>query len=139
VGLRIIDVSDPLNATELGFYDEDCAAAFEVKLVENLAYLACSNGLHIVDVSDPAAPVRVAHAEAEDLLDVRTSLEVRGDRAWFGNPAGIIELDVSDPANPSELAVTETGFYGPINLRAIEDDRLLGMFGIAGVHVFERT
>jgi hypothetical protein len=137
VGLRIIDVSDPAHATELGFYDEDCAAAFEVKLVENLAYLACSNGLHIVDVSDPAAPVRVAHAEAEDLLDVRTSLEVRGDRAWFGNPAGIVEFDLSDPASPQELAVTETGFYGPINLRAIDDERLLGLSGIAGVHVFE--
>jgi hypothetical protein len=137
VGLRIIDVSDPVNAMEFGFYDEDCAAAFEVKLVDNLAYLACSNGLHIVDVSDPAAPVRVAHAETEDLLDVRTSLEVRGDRAWFGNAAGIVELDVSDPANPEELAVTETGFYGPINLRAIDDDRLLGLSGIAGVHVFE--
>ena len=123
VGLRIIDASDPLNAVELGFYDEDCASAFEVKFVDDLAYLACSNGLHIVNVSDPAAPVRVGYAEAEDLNDVRTSLEIRGDRAWYGNPAGIIELDISDPANPSELATTEIGFYGPINLRAIDDPR----------------
>ena len=137
VGLRIVDVSDATNATELGFYDEDCPAAFEVKLVGDLAYLACSNGLHIVDVSDPAAPARVGYAAAADLLDVRTSLEVRGDRAWYGSPAGILELDISDPANPVELAETETGFYGPINLRAIDDDRLLGMFGITGVHVFE--
>jgi hypothetical protein len=136
VGLRLIDVSDPLNAVEAGFYDADCAEAFEVKLIEELAYLACSNGLHIVDISDPAAPVRVGRAETEALNDVRTSLEVRGDRAWYGNPAGIVELDVSDPANPEELEVTETGFFGPINLRAIGDDRLLGMFGIAGIHVF---
>ena len=54
-------------------------------------------------------------------------------------PAGIVELDVSDPENPSELEATETGFYGPINLRAIEDDRLLGIFGITGIHVFEAT
>ena len=139
VGLRIIDVSDPSAAVELGFYDQDCAAAFEVKLVEDLAYLACSNGLHVVDISDPAVPARIAHAEVEDLLDVRTSVEVRGDRAWFGNPAGIVELDVSDPENPSELEATETGFYGPINLRAIGDDRLLGIFGITGIHVFEAT
>ena len=139
VGLRIIDASDPLNAAELGFYDEDCASAFEVKLVDNLAYLACSNGLHIVNVSDPAAPVRVGYAEAEDLNDGRTSLEIRGDRAWYGNPAGIIELDISDPANPSELATTEIGFYGPINMRAIDDNRVLAMMGIAGIHVFEGT
>lgn len=137
VGLRIVDVSDASSAVEIGFYDEDCAASFEVKLVEDLAYVACSNGLHIVDVSDPAAPVRVGHAEVQDMLDVRTSLEVRGDRAWFGNPAGIREFDVSDPANPDELAETDTGFYGPINLRAIDDNRMLGMFGITGVHVFE--
>jgi hypothetical protein len=139
VGLRVIDVNDASNAIEIGFYDEDCAEAYEIKLVEDLAYLACSNGLHIVDVSDPALPVRVGYAEAEDLHDVRTSLEVRGDRAWYGSPGGIIELDVSDPANPVELAVTETGFYGPINLRAIDDNRLLGLYGITGVHIFEGT
>jgi hypothetical protein len=139
VGLRIIDASSPSAAVEVGFYVDDCSESFEVKLVENLAYLACSNGMHIIDISDPAAPVRVAHAAVEDLLDVRTSLEVRGDRAWFGNPAGIVELDVSDPANPVELAVTETGFSGPINLRAIDDDRLLALTGIAGIHVFEGT
>ena len=137
VGLRIIDVSDPLDAAELGFYDQDCAEAYEVKLVDELAYLACSNGLHVVDVSDPAAPVRVGYAPAEALFDVRTSLEVRGERAWFGNPAGIIELDVSDPANPQALGVTGTGFFGPINLRAIDEDRVLGMYGIAGIHVLE--
>ena len=137
VGLRIIDVGDAANATELGFYDEGCPEAYEVRLVDDLAYLACSNGLHVVDISDPSAPVRVGYAEAEDLHDVRTSLEVRNDRAWYGSPAGIIELDISDPANPQELAVTATGFYGPINLRAIDDVRLLGMMGIAGVHVFE--
>lgn len=139
VGLRIIDVSDAFNAVEIGFYDEGCAEAFEVKLVEELAYLACSNGLHIVDVTDPAEPVRVGYAEAEDLHDVRTSLEVRGDRAWYGSPAGIVELDISDPADPLELAVTEIGFYGPINLRAIDDNRVLGMMGITGIHVFEGT
>ena len=45
--------------------------------------------------------------------------------------------EASDPANPAELAVTETGFYGPINVRAIDDDRVLGLFGITGIHVFE--
>ncbi len=139
VGLRMFDASDPLNAVELGFYDEDCASAFEVKLVDDLAYLACNNGLHIVDASDPTAPLRVGYAEAEDLNDVRTSLEVRGDHAWYGNPAGIIELDISDSANPNELATTEIGFYGPINLRAIDDNRVLAMMGIAGIHVFEGT
>ena len=38
-----------------------------------------------------------------------------------------------------ELDVTDTGYYGPINLRAIEDDRMLGMFGITGIHVFEAS
>jgi hypothetical protein len=138
-GLHIIDVSDASSAVEVGLYDEDCTEAFGVVLVEEVAYLACSNGLHIVDVSDPASPMRVGHAEAEDLHDVRTNLEVRGDRAWYGSPAGVIELDISDPTNPVELAKTPTGFHGPINLRAIEDDRLLAMTGIAGVLVFEGT
>jgi hypothetical protein len=45
------------------------------------AYIACGDGLHIVDKRDPAAPMRVAHAEVEDLLNLRTSLKVRGNRA----------------------------------------------------------
>ena len=139
VGLRIVEVNDPLNAVEIGFYDEGCDAAFGVVLADDLAYVACSNGLHIVDISDPALPVRVGYAQADDLHDVRTNLEVRGERAWYGSPAGIIEVDISDPAQPVELAVTETGFYGPINLRAIDDNRVLAMMGIAGIHVFDET
>ena len=137
VGLRIIDVSDASNAVELGSYDQDCASSFEVKLVDGLAYLACGNGLHIVDISDPAAPARIGYGEAEDLNDVRTSIEIRAGRAWYGSPGGIIEFDVSEPAAPVALDETETGFYGPINLRAIDDGRVLGMFGITGIHVFE--
>jgi hypothetical protein len=44
---------------------------------------------------------------------------------------------VTVPANPTALAVTEAGFNGPIGLRAIDDDRLLGLFAFTGIHVFD--
>jgi hypothetical protein len=48
--------------------------------------------------SSPLTSTRVMGGQLTDLV-------VSRHRAWFGNPAGIVELDVSDPANAQERAV----------------------------------
>lgn len=57
-GLRIIDMSNPAAAHEVGFLDTP-GTAYDVKVVGNYAYVADGyyGGLRIINVSNPAAPV----------------------------------------------------------------------------------
>ena len=58
-GLRIIDVSNQSDPSEVGFYDTS-GSALGVALAGNFAYVAdYTGGLRIIDVSDPAAPSEV--------------------------------------------------------------------------------
>jgi hypothetical protein len=58
-GLRILDVSDPIAPSEVGFYATP-GYARALALAENYAYLAVrDSGLRILDVSDPSAPSEV--------------------------------------------------------------------------------
>ncbi|MGH9159989.1 MAG: pre-peptidase C-terminal domain-containing protein [Vicinamibacteraceae bacterium] len=138
-GLRIADVRNPSGASELGYYNEGCANAFGVVLAEAIpmAYVACSNGLHIVDTSNPARPKRIGYAPVEERGDPRISLAIRGGRAWYGSGAGVYEIDISHPRWPRHVGFTDIGGYGPVNMRAIGDNRVLALTGIAGIHVFE--
>jgi len=55
-GLRLINVSDPNNPTEIGFYDTgDYARGVYVR--DTIAYVADGySGLRLIDVSDPTNP-----------------------------------------------------------------------------------
>ncbi|WP_047268520.1 hypothetical protein, partial [Marinitoga sp. 1197] len=53
----IIDISDPYNPEQIGHYDT-ARWANGVYVKDNLAFVAdSSNGLVIIDISDPANPV----------------------------------------------------------------------------------
>ncbi|HKU14201.1 MAG TPA: hypothetical protein VJQ52_07375 [Steroidobacteraceae bacterium] len=139
VGLRILDVSDPSAPVEIAHYNDNCASAFGVAFApgSELIYLACSNGLHIVDASSPKQPVRVAYVPTPDLADTRINIEARGNRVWYGSGAGVYEIDVTHPKAPKIVGHVELGGYGPVNLRAIGPNRILGLTGTAGIHVME--
>jgi hypothetical protein len=116
-GLRVIDASDPFNLTISGSYDPDYAISADVDVQGTTAYLALTlDGLHIVDVSDPTNPVKIGEYEPEGYSWSEWNV-VRAD----GDRVYIIEhvydvcvdsimysklwvLNVSDPANPVELA-----------------------------------
>jgi hypothetical protein len=58
-GLRVVDVSDPANPTEVGAYDTPGRAG-GVAVSGSTAYVADGDGgLRVVDVSDPANPTEV--------------------------------------------------------------------------------
>jgi len=66
-GLRIIDVSDPSNPSEIGFYDTD-DYAYGVFVTGSYAYMADRrDGLRIIDISDPTAPTEVGFFDTGDL------------------------------------------------------------------------
>ncbi len=99
-GLDIFDVSDPTNPVWLStskidgrFYNTSCdfwsaEYAYDAATGRSYAYLVSTfNGLYIFDVTNPKAPVRVAHIALELLPDSPNygSYGLTGSRAFIYN------------------------------------------------------
>jgi hypothetical protein len=108
-GLRVVEVSSPGAAEEIGCYQPSHGPAFGVAASRDFAYVSTqsdSENLVIYDVSDPSRPTEVK------------SLTFEGRPKWisvFGNHLyvpgvvansfpGVSVLDISNPAEPSEAA-----------------------------------
>jgi hypothetical protein len=117
----------------LGSVDVDGATEAVVGEDGQVTYVAASDGLVTVDVTDPASPEILA--EERDLLSDRDGGEfgllfdcaVDGDRLVIVGPAnratgvirGVLLYDVSDPAAPEQLAFHGTEY--PIHNAEFED------------------
>lgn len=111
--LQVLDVGNPANPRRVGGYDTDewrnyggfehGGAALRMQVVGRLVYSAGEDGLHILDVSDPANPVRVG---GFNYFPFWGAFYVSGHYTYatlyssFRNLVFLEELDVSDPANP---------------------------------------
>ncbi len=100
----MVDVSDPANPTEVGFYDTP-GDARDVALGEGYAYVADGDaGLRVVDISDPMNPIEVGFF---DTPGYARGVAVEQGYAYVADHLfGLRVVDVSDPADP-----TEAGFY----------------------------
>jgi hypothetical protein len=96
--LQVIDISDPANLVDVGDVTTS-GRALVVVFFGNYAYCAVSNGLDVVEISDPASPVFIKHVPASFLGTVY-DVAVSGTRAFISGSAGIRVLDISDPTNP---------------------------------------
>jgi len=72
----------------------------------NIAYVAASYGLEIVDVRDPSNPVKLG---SSDLPRRSTAIRVGGRYAYLAAYNGLNVLDVSNPASPELKAVFAVG------------------------------
>ncbi len=127
-GLRMIDVSDPAAPVASGVYSLTTGTAMGVAFAPPgghvsgvggsksdgsgaaLVYLAAEQGgLHVVDVSDPAAPSQVGVWAGEAYaLDVA----VADGRAYLAaGTDGLLIVDVTDPTSPILLGAIDTPFY----------------------------
>jgi hypothetical protein len=100
LGVRVVDVSNSTNPVGRGLVPVFGAIALQA--VSNRIYVACQgDGLHIIDVSNPNAPVRLGKtATVDSALDVHTI----GNIAYVADcMAGIQIYDVSNPAVPRRL------------------------------------
>ncbi len=84
------------------------AAGSSVFVADNYAYVANSNALEIVDVSDPANPVYKGN-----ITDgAGRCVYVSGNDAYIAGDFGLEIIDVSDPANPVHKGnITEGAGY----------------------------
>jgi RNA polymerase sigma factor (TIGR02999 family) len=76
-GLAVIEISDPANPRQVGFYEIN-GVATSVALSGHCAYLAGPDGLHVIDVLDPAHPRRLGGNSAFGASDV----VVHGDKVF---------------------------------------------------------
>ena len=89
-----------------GSYDTS-GNARDVAVADGYAYIAdSSNGLVVVDVSDPANPIG---AGGYDTSGYAYGVAVSGDYAYVADEInGLVVVDVSDPANPTYMGDYET-------------------------------
>jgi len=141
-GVHVIDVGDPDAPVEVRLWNDGCTdtlgyAANDIELSADgtLGAIACGTGLHLVDLAQPGDPVRIG-GYTIDYWTSRPTVALRGDRAWYADPVGVREFDISTPASPVQLGQTGVGGYAPRRLRALDDGRLFAFVNQAGVHVF---
>ena len=101
-GLYIVDVGDPDHPQSVAKIPVvgKFGAPFDVALIDHFALIAeRGDGLGIIDVSNPTAPVRIGNIKVPGSL--ANSVTVRDRLAYLGNEeAGLVIYDVSDPAKP---------------------------------------
>ena len=117
--LEVLDVSNPASPRRVGGYNTDewnnvgaehGGAALQIQVVGGLVYSAGEDGLHILDVNDPANPVRVGGLND---LPFDYAFRVSGHyacAAFWSSLARTFLLsvfDVSDPTNLARVATSE--------------------------------
>ena len=99
----VINISNPASPTLTGqIYALGSEFAYRVTVVGNYAYVAeQANGLHIIDISDPARPAVVGKLTMDGLS---YSVAVQGDYAYIADAfGGLKAIDVSDRARPVQV------------------------------------
>lgn len=132
-GLRMFDVRVLTDMKPLGVYSEDCASAGNVSLAGNLAILACGfDGFHIVDISDPLAPTRVARISMPEHGQAWATAAYEG-HAVLGHDFGVLVVSLATPSSPQTVASYTTATA----VRALavpSPGRIVAATGLSGVY-----
>ena len=77
-----------------------------VAAVEDLAVYGITNGILVVDVSDPASPIRLSRLWLPGSVQ---SLLVKDDMIYVaGGDAGVVVVDLTNPGDPTVVRVLDT-------------------------------
>lgn len=109
-GLRIIDISNPTNPFEIGFFDTPYDAV-DLDVSGNYVYLAEENyGIYVLDVSDPANPLEVSFYDMH--LSSVFEVKVSGSYAYIAHgDSGLRVIDITNPANLVEIGHLDNYYY----------------------------
>ncbi|MGF6228623.1 hypothetical protein QFZ27_002578 [Inquilinus ginsengisoli] len=134
-GLRVFDVGNPSQISEIGRYSEDCEFASDLAVSDDArtVHLRCSSGLHILDVSQPSRPVRIGFYAAS-----------QGDRAialgsgsvFVAADGSVEEIDVRNPRRPTLLNRYQLPAEAR-RLRVMPGRRLFVFTGTGGMQIIK--
>lgn len=130
LGLRVVSVANPLAPSEVAFYPilhESSFALNDVIAVDPYLMLAQTDGLHILDTTDPTHLLEVGTIETD-----AKGVAVANGYAFLTGKAGLQIMDVSNLMMP---VVVSTGYagYGP---RADYDGYLTEQIAVVGTYAF---
>ncbi len=148
-GLTTYDISNPAAPTHLGvlplphFENEDVDLGGNILLISNDA--AESTGiLHVIDISDPAAPVLLTSHQMGGNPALggpghTTSCILDCKFAWVTDTGGIRVIDLRDPANPVNLGTFESPAYGGAATHDVQVDSngLAWVVGFGGSYAYK--
>jgi hypothetical protein len=100
-GLAFIDAADPLHPALVGAFPfPDGWLVRRVTAREDRAYVPEANGLHVLDFTNPAAPVEIGSFAATGVRDI----VLNGNRAYLLAGTSLLVLDISDPGAIAQVA-----------------------------------
>ncbi|MGC9393250.1 MAG: hypothetical protein ACP5J4_00175 [Anaerolineae bacterium] len=105
-GLRIVDISAPVDASLLGFWDVPDINVSDVAVEGTLAYVVDGQNLYAVDTTNPVAPTSVmtwTTAGSAEGVTVLNSIAYLAE-----GHAGLRLLDVAEPSAPEEIGYYNT-------------------------------
>lgn len=170
----VLDLHDPAAPTVVGRVDLENPGTFDsmdgtlgtagLTVRDGRAYVTRTGGswtiggLHVVDVSNPAAPRQVGRWDVDTELERHPELESRsvmpngyppvlsGDRLWFTGLPLLTELDISDPTAPRFVRMADHRYppnQGPVFPQAgsvaVADGRAWVAEPQTGLHLFDVT
>ncbi len=141
-GFRLLQISSPDLITEVCTYDP-CELTSGLAVSGSYAFVATNmNDLLVYDVSDPSSPVRVKTLEFPD--SPIKQISVWGNHLYVpavvaDHTAGVSVLDISDPANPEEIAYwpAPEGYSGaPFNVERYGNYAFVAC-ALGGVEIYD--
>ncbi|MCK6623400.1 MAG: T9SS type A sorting domain-containing protein, partial [Calditrichia bacterium] len=118
VGIKIFDITDPLNVQLTGLFATSGANTIFVS--GNYIYAAYGFWLMIIDITDPQSPFEVGlHNNGVNIQD----LHISNQRAFLlGNNGDVIAIDVSNPQQMQEVGYYNyTDISGAFDLHSVGD------------------
>ncbi len=134
-GLRIFDVGNPSQISEIGRYTDDCAFSSDLAPSDDARtiHLRCSTGLHILDVNQPSRPVRVGFYAAGQ---GGPAIALGSGTVFVAEDGDVEEIDVRNPRQPTLL----NRYHLPAEarrLRMMPGRRLFVFTGTGGLHILK--
>ncbi|WP_225767397.1 hypothetical protein [Inquilinus sp. Marseille-Q2685] len=134
-GLRIFDVSNPAQISEIGRYTDDCEFASDLALSDDArtVHLRCSTGLHIVDVSLPGRPARLGLYPASQ---GGRAVALGSGTVFIAADGDVEEVDVRNPRQPTLLNRYRLPAEAQ-RLRVMPGRRLFAFTGPGGLQIIK--
>ena len=109
-GFAIMSLASPTTPVKVSSLS--IGWAVDVEISGNYAYIADTNSVKIIDVTDKANPIAIANYEPSNIHSNVKDIAIAGNYAYvaYGWDGGLRILDISTPATPLEVG-TLTSIY----------------------------